>query len=128
VPEATKILAGLFDASLFLDLHRLPELFCGFPRRAGEKPTLYPVSCSPQTWASASVFLALQACLGLHVAAAAGKIVFTNPSLPPFLTDVRIGGLRVGQARADVSLTRRGSEVEVEVARSEGPVEVVVVK
>jgi len=25
------VLAGLLDASLFFDLHRLPELFCAFP-------------------------------------------------------------------------------------------------
>jgi glycogen debranching enzyme len=28
-----KFLAFLFDASTFIDLHRTPELFCGFPRR-----------------------------------------------------------------------------------------------
>src|SRR5438876_7151050 len=44
--SAAMVLAGLLDASLFFDLHRLPELFCGFPRRAGESPTLYPVACA----------------------------------------------------------------------------------
>ena len=44
-----RILTGLFEASTFLDLHRLPELFCGFERRPGEGPTLYPVACSPQS-------------------------------------------------------------------------------
>ena len=29
------VLAGMMDASIFFDLHRLPELFCGFPRRSG---------------------------------------------------------------------------------------------
>jgi len=58
--EAAKLFSGLFDASVFFDLHRLPELFCGFRRRAGESPTLYPVSCAPQAWASAAVFLLLQ--------------------------------------------------------------------
>ena len=51
------LLAGMFDASLYMDLHRLPELFCGFVRRASEAPTLYPVACSPQAWASASASL-----------------------------------------------------------------------
>jgi glycogen debranching enzyme len=46
------VLAGMMDASIFFDLHRLPELFCGFPRRPGEAPTLYPVACAPQAWAS----------------------------------------------------------------------------
>ena len=61
------VLAGMMDASIFFDLHRLPELFCGFPRRPGEAPTLYPVACAPQAWASGAVFLVLQACLGLDV-------------------------------------------------------------
>ncbi|MBV9080467.1 MAG: amylo-alpha-1,6-glucosidase, partial [Elusimicrobia bacterium] len=48
--EAVRILTGLFDASGFLDTQRLPELFCGFQRRRGRGPTLYPVACSPQAW------------------------------------------------------------------------------
>src|SRR5262249_18706907 len=28
--HAMRVMTGLFDASLFLDLNRLPELFCGF--------------------------------------------------------------------------------------------------
>ncbi|HKW86823.1 MAG TPA: amylo-alpha-1,6-glucosidase, partial [Nitrospiraceae bacterium] len=62
-----KIMTGLFDASLLVDLHRLPELFCGFVRRPGESPTLYPVACAPQAWSAASVFMLLQACLGLTI-------------------------------------------------------------
>src|SRR5438270_1432607 len=60
--STASVLAGLLDASLFLDLHRLPELFCGFPRRPGEAPTLYPVACAPQSWASGAVFLLPEAC------------------------------------------------------------------
>ena len=126
--EAAKILTGLFDASLFFDLHRLPELFCGFPRRPGESPTLYPTSCSPQTWASCAVFLVLQACLGLEINGSEGKIVFTDPYLPQFLSGVEIRGLRVGLASVDLSLSRHEWDVGVNVLRREGPVNVVVVK
>ena len=69
---------GLFDASLFVDLHRMPELFCGFVRRPGEGPTLYPVACGPQSWAAASVYLLLQACLGLVIVAPRSRIRFTS--------------------------------------------------
>lgn len=34
------------------DHHRLPELFCGMQRSDGMRPVAYPVSCSPQAWAS----------------------------------------------------------------------------
>ena len=36
---AVRVLDGMFDASVVVDLRRLPELFCGFPRRPGEGPT-----------------------------------------------------------------------------------------
>jgi len=125
--QTMKLLAGLFDASLFLDLHRLPELFCGFPRRLGEVPTLYPVACVPQAWASGSVFLLLQACLGLEARGSERKLVFCNPVLPEFLREVRIRRLRVGEACVDLLLTRheRG-DIAVTVVRREGSVEVVV--
>jgi hypothetical protein len=39
---------GLFDAATYMDLRRLPELFCGFRREKGRGPTLYPVACAPR--------------------------------------------------------------------------------
>ena len=38
------VLAGLLDASLFLDLHRLPELFCGFPETCWRGANALPCS------------------------------------------------------------------------------------
>ncbi|HEY6205940.1 MAG TPA: amylo-alpha-1,6-glucosidase [Chthoniobacterales bacterium] len=122
--QAAKILTGLFDASLFFDLHRLPELFCGFPRRPGESPTLYPVACSPQTWASCAVFPLLQACLGLVIRDRSEEVVFTGPYLPEFLPEVRIRRLRVGHGSVDLVLTRRQTDVAVDVLRREGEVNV----
>ena len=83
--HAAKILSGLFDASLEFDQHRLPELFCGFPRRPSESPTLYPVACSPQAWASAAVFMLIQACLGLEFGLAKPEVSFHAPRLPDAL-------------------------------------------
>ncbi|MGH7232629.1 MAG: amylo-alpha-1,6-glucosidase [Nitrospiraceae bacterium] len=117
-----KILTGLFDASIFLDLHRLPELFCGFVRRPGEGPTLYPVACSPQAWASGSVFQLLQACLGLSIHGATGRLIFTNPVLPPFLEEVRISNLKVGKATVDLLFQRYPQDVSIRVLRMDGQV------
>src|SRR5262249_24271707 len=60
-----QVFKGLFDAATYMDLRRLPELFCGFQRRRGQGPTLYSVACSPQAWAAGTPFMLLQACLGL---------------------------------------------------------------
>jgi glycogen debranching enzyme len=126
---AATVLAGFLDASLFFDLHRLPELFCGFPRRPGESPTLYPVACAPQSWASGAMFLLLEACLGLSVLAPEHRLEFSKPFLPAFLPQVTIRDLKVGDARVDLLLTRHEEgDVGVNVLRRDGALDVVVLK
>src|SRR5262249_3594561 len=110
-----KILAGMFDASLFIDLHRMPELFCGFPRRSGDGPTRYPVACSPQARAAGTVFHLIQSCLGLRVEAAVGRVYLDYPQLPEFLEEVRVRNLRVGMATLDLFFRRVGTDVGVNV-------------
>jgi glycogen debranching enzyme len=126
---AAMVLAGLMDASIFFDLHRLPELFCGFPRRPGESPTLYPVACAPQAWASGAVFLLVEAALGLRIMAPENKVIFSKPFLPPFLPQVSIRDLKVGDATVDLLLTRHDEgDVGVNVLRRNGTLDVVVLK
>lgn len=126
--EALAVLQGIFDAGRFLNLRRLPELFCGFPRRRGEGPTLYPVACSPQSWASAAPFLLLQAVLGLRVEGGAGRVVFDRPALPDSVDEVVLRGLSVGRGSVDVALRRDRREVGVNILRRRGAVEVLVTK
>jgi glycogen debranching enzyme len=120
------ILNGLYEASRFVDLHRLPELFCGFALRPGEGPTLYPVACAPQSWSAASIFLLLQACLGLQVKGPETKICFAQPLLPESLREVRISNLKVGTASVDLLLQRHAQHVGLSVLRQTGRVEIVV--
>lgn len=122
---AMKILTGLFDASLFLDLHRMPELFCGFSRRPGESPTRYPTACSPQAWAAGAGFQALQACLGLEIDGTRCLVRFVRPVLPPFLERVELRNLTIGTASLDLVLDRHENKVALTVARRTGEVEVV---
>ena len=125
---AAQLLTGLFDASAFVDLSRLPELFCGFPRRKGEGPTRYPGACAPQTWASASIFLLLQACLGLTVEAHACRVRCSWPILPAAIDEVRIRNLAVGKGQVDLTFSRHDHDVSISIARREGEVETVVTK
>lgn len=125
--KTEKILTALFEASRFMDMHRLPELYCGFVRREDEGPTLYPVACSPQAWASASVYYLLQACLGLTFHAEAPCLRLTHPQLPADIDDLAITDLRIGDAVVDLVLERHGENVAVNVARKEGNAEVAVV-
>jgi glycogen debranching enzyme len=120
-----QVLTGLFDAALFLDLRRLPELFCGFARRPGSGPTAYPVACIPQAWSSASVFALLGAALGISFDPEAHQIRFAQPMLPPWLNEIRLTNLRLGTASADLVLRRSQESVAVQVLRHEGELGIV---
>jgi glycogen debranching enzyme len=120
-----KVATGLFDASRFVGLQRLPELFCGFPRHFGEGPTLYPVACSPQAWSAAAPVLLLQACLGLRIDAPGSRIVFSCPALPESLQVVRLENLRVGQVTVSLLLERRSQGVGIEVLHNENSLQIV---
>ena len=117
---AARLLAGLFEAGQYFDLNRMPELFCGFARHGGVGPIPYPVACSPQAWSAASVFLLVQASLGLKIDATAGRVVFSRPALPSSLPELRIFDLEVGGGRVDLLLTRHDEDVSVRVLRRQG--------
>jgi glycogen debranching enzyme len=125
--KAQQILTGLFHASISLDMHRLPELYCGFDRLRGQGPTLYPVACLPQAWASGSVFHVLQACLGLRFSAEKPQLRFDHPRLPEYLERVEIRNLAVGGGKVDLNIHRHPHDVGVEVVRKQGDIEIVVI-
>jgi glycogen debranching enzyme len=115
-----RLFQGMFDVAGYMDLRRLPELFCGFPRVAGKGPTSYPVACSPQAWAAAAPFAFLQACLGLSFDPAGERVRFRKPRLPEFLDQVIIRQLRVGDSELDLVLRRYGGDVSVNVLNRRG--------
>jgi glycogen debranching enzyme len=124
---AARILDALLDVSIFVDLHRLPELFCGLDRRSGEGPTLYPVACAPQAWASGAIYMVLEACLGIAVQAKQKKIVFDQPCLPKTIPFIDFTDLKVGEASVDVKLRRARDHVHVDVVEKRGDVEFLLV-
>ncbi len=123
-----RLFNSLLDASVFMDLCRLPELFCGFDRRVGEGPTLYPVACSPQAWAAGSVFMLLKSLLGLTLHGLSSQVHFHYPVLPRSLEWLQIRRLRLGGGEVDLLLRRQRGDVSVTILRREGDVEVAVLK
>jgi len=119
---ASTIFEGLFDAAAHMDMMRFPELFCGFPRRRGTAPVLYPVACAPQAWASVVPFALLQACLGLDLCFAKREIRFYNPQLPKFLEEIHIHDLELAGARVNLRLRRRGANTEVAIVSLRGDI------
>jgi len=118
---------GLFDAATYMDLRRLPELFCGFRREKNRGPTLYPVACAPQAWASATPFTLLEAALGLEFDAAHSEIRLRNPHLPAFLNEVILRQLQLGSSTVDLRITRHDDDVSLEVLRRRGKIQVSIV-
>jgi glycogen debranching enzyme len=121
------VFKGLFDAASYMDLRRLPELFCGFQRERRRGPTLYPVACAPQAWASATPFTLLEAALGLEFDAQRGEIRLRNPRLPAFLNDVILRELQLGPSSVDLRVRRHGDDVSLEVLRTRGQIQVSIV-
>ena len=122
-----QVFKGLFDAATYMDLRRLPELFCGFRREKQRGPTLYPVACAPQAWASATPFTLLEAALGLEFDVQRGEIRLRNPRLPAFLNEVILRELQLGQSSVDLRVRRHGDEVSLEVLRTHGRIQVSIV-
>ena len=107
-----RLTSVLFETAAELEM-RLPELFCGFPRAAGEPPVPYPVACLPQAWAAGSVFMLLQGCLGLTVNGAEGRVEITDPRLPVGIDRFVVEDLQVGDRRLTLRFERDGGSVRV---------------
>ena len=122
-----QVFKALFDAAAYMDLRRLPELFCGFQREKQRGPTLYPVACAPQAWASATPFTLLEAALGLEFDAQRGEIRLRNPRLPAFLNEVILRELQLGPSSVDLRVRRHGDDVSLEVLRRRGQIQVSIV-
>jgi glycogen debranching enzyme len=117
------LISGLFETANDLQM-RLPELFCGFPRSPGEPPVAYPVACLPQAWAAGSLFMMLQACLGLHVDGAKGEVRIQEPRLPIGIDRLSVEGLRVGKSKVDLLFERTGRRIEVQARGASVPVHI----
>ena len=112
-----RIFTGMMQSAGYMEFQRLPELFCGFTRRPSRGPTLYPVACSPQAWASATPFALLQAALGLEFDEK--EIRLRNPHLPPFINDLNINGLRFADATVDLALHGKGDDISMRIVRND---------
>jgi len=120
--DAGRIFSGLFDAGTSFSDNRLPELFCGFQKVPGAPPVSYPVSCTPQAWASGCLFQMLEACLGIDVEGAQGQLNVNRPFLPNFMSHINIKSLPTGRGSADFGLKKTKNGFSITGFKSEGGV------
>ncbi|MDP0490221.1 MAG: glycogen debranching N-terminal domain-containing protein [Verrucomicrobiota bacterium JB023] len=119
--DAARIFAALFDASENFAF-RLPELMSGYLRRThATTPIRYPNACSPQAWAAGSVFLMLEAALGLEIDAAGLRVIFHRPWLPEWIGTLHIHDLPVGPHRVSFQLKHRASSLDLSVLSGSEP-------
>lgn len=126
--ETEKVFNALFESSVRFDLKRLPELFCGFAREPSEGPTLYPVACSPQAWAAATVFALLKSLLGIEIDAPRKLLRFNRPVLPNSLESLNVFGLQIGESEIDFSVRRFHADATIQVLRKTGPIQILIEK
>lgn len=123
--EASRVFSALFDAACHFDQNRIPELFCGFARKQGRGPTLYPVACAPQAWSSAAPLYLLQATLGLHVNGCSA-VNFQRPILPEFLHKLSIDGLNCQYGSVELDIQQLGEATSVFTRNRTGDVSVTI--
>lgn len=117
------LLNEIYSAATHFQL-RLPELFCGFERLTGEPPIAYPVACLPQAWAAGSVFMMMQAALGISIDALTGAVDVDDPHLPPGIEHLVLSNLQVGDAVVDLSFDRVNGHTVIAPRRRRGEVRV----
>jgi glycogen debranching enzyme len=117
---ALPIVRAVYEAGAGTQFQRLPELYCGMSRGTGRRPVGYPVSCSPQAWASGALFMMLQALLGLYPDAPTGVLHVRDPVLPDFLDHLTLEGLCIGNSRVALQFRRHGSRTLANLLGIEG--------
>jgi glycogen debranching enzyme len=123
--HALPVITALHDAASHMDFNRVPELYCGMTRGHGARPVHYPVSCSPQAWASGALFMMLQAVLGIFPEAQTGVLHVRNPMLPAFIRELTISGMAIGRSRVSLHFAWHGDRTIVNLVGMEGePIQV----
>lgn len=123
-----KLTEAIYNASLYIEMQRLPELFCGFERRDSEGPTLYPVACSPQAWSVAVVFMILQACFQIKIDAVSKTILFNRPILPEYLEQISISNLSLCKGICSLLIKRFQNDVSFNLLHKPGEWEILIKK
>jgi glycogen debranching enzyme len=123
--ECNRVAQGIFDAAALFEHHRLPEAFGGHPRDARHPhPGIYPDACAPQAWSASAVFWLVQAMLGLWSYAPLNVLII-EPELPPWLPELTIRQLRIGDARISIQFKRDASgRTDYRVLKREGRIRV----
>ena len=116
--EAGRIAHGVSEAGSFFMLNQLPELYAGLHQDTANFPVQYLGANVPQAWAAGSVFSMLQAILGFQPDAPR-RMLYIDPVLPPWLSDLTLMDLRVGDQVFDIRFWRSDEETRFNVLKGD---------
>jgi len=124
--QALEIFQGLFDMTSQQPYQRPPELFCGYERDGDRSPVQYPVACTPQAWATGSIFHLIQMILNLVPDAPNNCLRIIDPALPESINKLSLHNLQVGTTVLDLEFERSGGTTACRVAKKRGNLRVVI--
>jgi glycogen debranching enzyme len=117
---AVSLLNQAFEAAVHFDME-VPELFCGFSRAPSEPPIGYPVACMPQAWSAGSVFMILQACLGVRIDSWNREVHISHPILPAGVERLSFRHIPVGPSSVNLTFQQVGGRVVAFTDQEDGP-------
>jgi glycogen debranching enzyme len=126
IDQALELFQGLFEMTSYQPYQRPPELFCGYERNGDNSPVQYPVACTPQAWATGSIFQLLQMMVNLVPDAQNNCLRIIDPALPESINRLSFHNLRVGPTILDLEFERSGSTTACRVAKKRGNLRVVI--
>ena len=118
VDAAARVIHDIRAAASYFTLHQMPELYSGLAREPTNFPVQYLGANVPQAWAAGASFAALQMILGFQPDAP-GRKLFIDPALPPWLPELTLRDLRVGEQMFDLRLWRDGESTRFEVLKGD---------
>jgi glycogen debranching enzyme len=116
--EAAAVARSISDAASHFLMNQLPELYAGLQRTDDNFPVQYIGANVPQAWAAGTPFVLLQTMLGIRPNAPHG-VLYVDPALPHWMSDVTLIDLRLGHKTLDIRFWRDDGQTKFEVTRGD---------
>jgi glycogen debranching enzyme len=111
IDHSLNLAQGLIEMTMLQPYQRPPELFCGYQQNGFNAPIQYPVACSPQAWATGTIFQLITMIVNFVPNAPDNQLRIIDPVLPKSINHLSIRNLRVGQTILDLEFARAGGRV-----------------
>jgi glycogen debranching enzyme len=123
--RALELARSLYDLARCWPAGRIPECVGGYARDELLHPGAYPRANTPQAWNQSTYAILIQTLLGMRPVAALGLLAL-SPVLPPWLPEITLKDLRIGQAKVSLRCWRDSDgDSFYEVLEQEGTLRIV---